>query len=211
MSSVFLRAHPRLADALRPERWPEVEAIGAAFAEGIGQAKQYLGAYDRDAGVRRVVELLAVGFPQRGIEYVARVVPADGGSDSPAALERAYAATLRSDSGTSISIGSATSLICRRTRQRRRPPTPSGPRSSMIVPRTERRPKRKDTRAPTRRVFFREVVADMWLILSPRLPADHGSEVLTHGGVKRGGKTRASRMPGVHLSQLERGVLVRDP
>lgn len=73
--AIFLRAHSRLADALQPERWPEVEAIGAAFAEGIGQAKQYLGPYERDEGVRRVVELLAVGFPQRSIEYVARVVP----------------------------------------------------------------------------------------------------------------------------------------
>jgi hypothetical protein len=73
--AVFLRAHTRLADALQPERWPEVEAIGAAFAEGSGQGKQYLGPYDKDEGVRRVVELLAVGFPQRSIEYVARVVP----------------------------------------------------------------------------------------------------------------------------------------
>ncbi|HKY34450.1 MAG TPA: hypothetical protein VJN18_00810 [Polyangiaceae bacterium] len=73
--AVFLRAHPRLADALQPERWPEVEAIGTAFAEGIGQTKQYLGSYEKDDGVRRVVELLAVGFPQRSLEYVARVVP----------------------------------------------------------------------------------------------------------------------------------------
>jgi hypothetical protein len=73
--AVFLRAHPRLADALQPERWPEVEAIGTAFAEASGQTKQYLGAYERDDGVRRVVELLAVGFPQRSLEYVARVVP----------------------------------------------------------------------------------------------------------------------------------------
>jgi hypothetical protein len=73
--AVFLRAHPRLADVLQPERWPEVEAIGAAFAEGSGLGKQYLGPYDKDEGVRRVVELLAVGFPQRSIEYVARVVP----------------------------------------------------------------------------------------------------------------------------------------
>ena len=50
-------------------------AIGTAFAEGIGQTKQYLGPYDTDDGVRRVVELLAVGFPQRSLEYVARVVP----------------------------------------------------------------------------------------------------------------------------------------
>jgi hypothetical protein len=73
--AVFLRAHPRLADALRPERWPEIVAIGEAFAEGIGQTKQYLGSYIKDDGVRRVVELLAVGFPQRSLEYVARVVP----------------------------------------------------------------------------------------------------------------------------------------
>jgi hypothetical protein len=73
--AVFLRAHPRLADALQPERWPEVEAIGTAFADGSGQTKQYLGPYDHDDGVRQIVELLAVGFPQRSLEYVARVVP----------------------------------------------------------------------------------------------------------------------------------------
>ncbi|HKY35325.1 MAG TPA: hypothetical protein VJN18_05255 [Polyangiaceae bacterium] len=73
--AIFLRAHPRLADALQPERWPEVEAIGTAFAEGTGQTKQYLGSYEKDDGVRRVVELLAVGFPQHSLEYVVRVVP----------------------------------------------------------------------------------------------------------------------------------------
>jgi len=73
--AAFLRAHPRLAGVLEPERWPEVEAIGAAFAEGSGQGKQYLGSYAKDDGVRRLVELLAVGFPQRGLEYVARTVP----------------------------------------------------------------------------------------------------------------------------------------
>jgi hypothetical protein len=73
--AAFLRAHPRLADALRPEHWPEVVAVGEAFAEGSGQGKQYLGSYDKDDGVRRVVELLAIGFPQQGLEYVARTVP----------------------------------------------------------------------------------------------------------------------------------------
>lgn len=73
--AAFLRAHPRLAGALQPERWPELVAIGDAFAEGSGQGKQYLGTYDKDDGVRRLVELLATGFPQRGLEYVARVVP----------------------------------------------------------------------------------------------------------------------------------------
>jgi hypothetical protein len=73
--AAFLRAHPRLAGALEPERWPELVAVGAAFAEGSGQAKQYLGSYDKDDGVRRLVELLAVGFPQQGLEYVARTVP----------------------------------------------------------------------------------------------------------------------------------------
>ena len=73
--AAFLRAHPRLADALQPEHWPELVAVGAAFAEGSGQGKQYLGSYEKDEGVRRVVELLAVGFPQHGLEYVARTVP----------------------------------------------------------------------------------------------------------------------------------------
>lgn len=71
----FLRAHPRLAGALEPERWPELVAVGAAFAEASGKGKQYLGSYDEDDGVRRLVELLAVGFPQQGLEYVARTLP----------------------------------------------------------------------------------------------------------------------------------------
>jgi hypothetical protein len=73
--AVFLRAHPRLADALQPERWPEVLAVGEEFADGMGQNRQYLGPYEKDDGVRRVVELLAAGFPQQSLEYVARVVP----------------------------------------------------------------------------------------------------------------------------------------
>jgi hypothetical protein len=80
----------------------------------------------------------------------------------------------------------------------------------MIVPRTERRPKRKDTWAPTRRVFFREVVADIRIILSPRWLADHGSEVLANGDIKRGGNTGAGRAPSVDLLEVERGVLVRN-
>ncbi len=73
--AALLRAHPRFARALEPEHWPELLAVGAAFAEASGQAKQYLGTYDEDDGVRRLVELLAIGFPQRGLEYVARFVP----------------------------------------------------------------------------------------------------------------------------------------
>jgi hypothetical protein len=71
----LLRRRPELGRKLAPDCWPEVAAIAAAFAEGAGLPKLYLGAYDKDEGVRRVVELLAAGFPQNGLEYVARTVP----------------------------------------------------------------------------------------------------------------------------------------
>jgi hypothetical protein len=71
----LLRRRPELGRRLAPDCWPEVAAIAAAFAEGAGLPKLYLGAYDKDEGVRRVVELLAAGFPQNGLEYVARTVP----------------------------------------------------------------------------------------------------------------------------------------
>lgn len=71
----LLRRRPELSGKLAPDRWPEVAAIAAAFAEGAGLPKLYLGPYEKDEGVRRVVELLAIGFPQNGLEYVARTVP----------------------------------------------------------------------------------------------------------------------------------------
>jgi hypothetical protein len=73
--AALLRRRPELGPKLAPDCWPEVAAIAAAFAEGAGLPKLYLGAYDKDEGVRRVVELLAAGFPQNGLEYVARTVP----------------------------------------------------------------------------------------------------------------------------------------
>jgi hypothetical protein len=73
--AALLRRRPELGRKLAPDCWPEVAAVAAAFAEGAGLPKLYLGAYDKDEGVRRVVELLAAGFPQNGLEYVARTVP----------------------------------------------------------------------------------------------------------------------------------------
>lgn len=73
--AALIRRRPELGRKLAPDCWPEVTAIAAAFAEGAGLPKLYLGAYDKDEGVRRVVELLAAGFPQNGLEYVARTVP----------------------------------------------------------------------------------------------------------------------------------------
>lgn len=73
--AALLRRRPELSGKLAPDRWPEVAAIAAAFAEGAGLPKLYLGPYEKDEGVRRVVELLAIGFPQNGLEYVARTVP----------------------------------------------------------------------------------------------------------------------------------------
>jgi hypothetical protein len=73
--AALLRRRPELSGKVAPDRWPEVAAIAAAFAEGAGLPKLYLGPYEKDEGVRRVVELLAIGFPQNGLEYVARTVP----------------------------------------------------------------------------------------------------------------------------------------
>jgi hypothetical protein len=66
---------PALAERLHPERWPELIAVGAAFAESTGQTKAFLGRFADDEGVRALVRLFASGFSQQSLEYVARVVP----------------------------------------------------------------------------------------------------------------------------------------
>jgi hypothetical protein len=73
--AAVLRIRPDLARSLCPHRWPEVLAVAGAYAEGAGLGAQCLGEYAADDGVRRIVELLAIGFPVAGLEYVARVVP----------------------------------------------------------------------------------------------------------------------------------------
>lgn len=73
--AAVIRLRPDLARSLCPHRWPEVLAIASAYAEGAGLGAQCLGEYGADDGVRRLVELLAMGFPTAGLEYVARVVP----------------------------------------------------------------------------------------------------------------------------------------
>jgi hypothetical protein len=73
--AAVLRIRPDLARSLCPHRWPEVLAVASAYAEGAGLGAQCVGEYAADDGVRRIVELLAIGFPVGGLEYVARVVP----------------------------------------------------------------------------------------------------------------------------------------
>jgi hypothetical protein len=73
--AAVVRIRPDLARSLCPERWPEVTAVASAYAEGAGLGAQFLGEYAADDGVKRIVELLSMGFPVAGLEYVARVVP----------------------------------------------------------------------------------------------------------------------------------------
>lgn len=68
-------AQPTLAAATQPERWPEVESVARLFARAAGQAEQRLGRYERDPGVRALVELYATGFTQPELERVAQIVP----------------------------------------------------------------------------------------------------------------------------------------
>ena len=70
-----LKSNPELAATLRPEQWPEVLSVAQAFASAAGIAKQPLGQYDGDAGVKALVTLYAAGFTQFEIEHVARTVP----------------------------------------------------------------------------------------------------------------------------------------
>lgn len=72
-SLVLEKAH--LGRALRPEGWPEVQAIAAALAETTGLTNGYLGAFEDDPGVQAVLKLYAAGIPQSALEYVARTVP----------------------------------------------------------------------------------------------------------------------------------------
>jgi hypothetical protein len=66
---------PSLAEVLRPESWPEVLSVAQKFARSAGTAEPRLGRYQRDSGVRAIVELYAAGFTQREIEQVVESVP----------------------------------------------------------------------------------------------------------------------------------------
>lgn len=68
-------ANPHDGEYLEPQRWPEVEAVATALAEACKHRPPRLGSYQRDAGVRSVVGLLADGFSADELVRVARVLP----------------------------------------------------------------------------------------------------------------------------------------
>jgi len=70
-----LREKPASAAVSHPERWPEVLAVAQAFACAAGLPELRLGQYDRDAGLRAVVELYSAGFTQAELQHVATIVP----------------------------------------------------------------------------------------------------------------------------------------
>ncbi|MEO8901725.1 MAG: hypothetical protein ABI488_08010 [Polyangiaceae bacterium] len=66
---------PALAGVTQPEQWPEVISVASVFARSAGVGEQRMGRYQRDPGVRALVELYAAGFTQLELERVAQVVP----------------------------------------------------------------------------------------------------------------------------------------
>ncbi|HEY1535392.1 MAG TPA: hypothetical protein VGF76_15300, partial [Polyangiaceae bacterium] len=66
---------PVLATVVHPDRWPEVLCVARAFARASGLPEPRLGKYERDSGVRALVELYATGFTQAELEHVAALVP----------------------------------------------------------------------------------------------------------------------------------------
>lgn len=66
---------PALADVAQPETWPEVARVAQVFAHATGATEQRLGRYQRDPGVRAIVELYAAGFTQSELEHVVQALP----------------------------------------------------------------------------------------------------------------------------------------
>jgi len=66
---------PALAEVTHPEQWPEVISVAQVFARATGFAEQRLGRYQKDPGLRALVDLYAVGFTQPELELVAQFVP----------------------------------------------------------------------------------------------------------------------------------------
>jgi len=73
--SVLVVSQPALATVIEPERWPEVIGVARALARASGISGLRTGRYQRDPGVRALVELYAAGFTQLELERVAQVVP----------------------------------------------------------------------------------------------------------------------------------------
>jgi|SRR6188768_493935 len=63
-----------LADTLRPDQWPEVRAVAAAFATARECPTQPLGRYAQDNTVERAVALFAAGYSQSDLVHVIRAV-----------------------------------------------------------------------------------------------------------------------------------------
>jgi len=65
---------PELAEKLRPDQWPEVKAVAAAFAVARGCPSQPLGRYAHDNAVEHAVALFAAGYPQSDLVHVVHAV-----------------------------------------------------------------------------------------------------------------------------------------
>jgi hypothetical protein len=75
--AVWARDHEHEADWLRPEQWPEVQAVAEAFWGELGAAGLRLGPYARDKGVQAIVALYAAGYFERDLVRAARAVAVD--------------------------------------------------------------------------------------------------------------------------------------
>lgn len=72
--SGLLVDRPELADALRPDLWPEVRALADAFASARGRQTQPLGRYAHDSAVRQAIALYAAGYSPTDVVHVVRAV-----------------------------------------------------------------------------------------------------------------------------------------
>jgi len=65
---------PELGDKLRPDRWPEVQSLAAAFAKARNCPTQLLGRYSLDRAVQLAVALYAAGYSQAELTHVVTVI-----------------------------------------------------------------------------------------------------------------------------------------
>jgi len=68
--------NPELAEQLRPDKWPEIQALGAAFAHARNCSSQPLGRYAHDKAVELAVALYAAGYSQTDLVQVVTAVAA---------------------------------------------------------------------------------------------------------------------------------------
>jgi hypothetical protein len=115
---------PALATGLQPDRWPEVVCVARAFARACGLAEPRLGKYERDSGVRALVELYATGFTQAELEHVAALVPRQ---------------PWWSQSGKRLGLSSLTIEVVRRNLAGVGPPRPVSPQVAKILAEVQRK------------------------------------------------------------------------